>query len=194
MNVMLVQGTWGWDDEWWRSASPFALALTRAGHNIINGRPFIWDTELGGIGFGDDDLWGWDAAGRHLQDYLDPKDYPGHNQPENLCIVAHSHARQVVKFATHLGLKVGKVIYVSGPVRKDVDRLTTLSRANIGHITTLHGGKHDRMQVFGGLFDGHWGINRDDPQADVAYVYKEADHSSFFKNPAHFSFVIDHIG
>jgi hypothetical protein len=189
---MFVQGTWGYDDEWWRPYGPFARAVTAKGHTVINSRPYWWDTEMGGIGFGDDDLRGWEAAGAHLYDRLQP---PGCTcaafiKPSDLIIIGHSHARQVIKFACHLGLAAAKVILVSGPVRKDVDRQTGGARANIGRLVCINGGRKDRMQIFGGAFDGHWGILRKDTQADEHQTFEDADHSSFLSNPAHFDYVL----
>lgn len=196
MRVMLVKGTWGLDDNWDQPGQgSFADAVVAKGHMLVQPRPrpFVWDTQLGGIGFGDRDLWGWKAAGHHLYDYLVPvltRQEPG---PLGLIIVAHSHARQVVKYACHIGLRASKVIFVSGPVRKDVDERTTSARANIGEIICINGGHEDRWQWLGEAFDGHLGIRRTDPQADRHVTYPDADHSSFLNKPAHYDYVLRHL-
>lgn len=196
MKVMLVQGTWSRDDEWWiDKPGTFAEAVRKAGHTLINGRPFYWDTELGGIGFGNKDLWGWEAAGLHLWDRLDPP-FPyvtGRPAPSDLCIIGHSHGRQPIKFATHLGLAAAKVILVSGPIRKDVDAATRNSRARIGKLITINGGKQDRWQWLGEVFDGHFGPTRTDPQADIHQTFPDADHSSFLTNPKQFNYVLRYL-
>jgi hypothetical protein len=197
MKVMLVQGTWSRDDDWWVDRpGTFAEAVRLAGHTLVNGRPFYWDTELGGIGFGNKDLWGWEAAGLHLWDRLDPpycKSAGCRIIPSDLCIIAHSHGRQAVKFACHLGLAAAKVIFVSGPVRKDVDEATPNARARIGQLVCINGGWRDRWQVRGALFDGFRGIIRRDPQADIHETFKDADHSSFLNDPKQFDYVLRYI-
>lgn len=195
MKVMLVQGTWSRDSDWWKDKpGTFAEAVRLAGHTLINGRPFYWDTELGGIGFGNKDMWGWDAAGLHLWDRLNPPLCEAcWVDPAELCIISHSHGRQPVKFACHNGLKAAKVVMVSGPVRKDVDEATPRARRNIGKLVCINGGKRDRWQWLGEAFDGHRGIERTDPQADIHETFKDADHSSFLNNPKQFDYVLRYI-
>lgn len=196
MNVMLVQGTWAKDDSWWRPGSPFYTAIEDRGHTVINGRPWWWDTELGGIGFGGKDLWGWEAAGLALWDRLDPpycKTDACRIDPSTLCIIAHSHGRQPVKFACHLGLAAAKVILVSGPVRKDVDERTPMARTRIGRLVCINGGKKDRWQLRGSVFDGFRGIVRRDTQADDYEQFDDADHSSFLNDPDHFDYVLRYL-
>lgn len=195
MNVMLVQGTWSDDANWWKQDVPgnFADAVKRAGHTLVNGRPFIWSTELAGVNpFSSADLRAWRGAGRHLWDRLAPPLCTGIKIPD-LCIIAHSHGRQVVKYACHYGLTVDRVILVSGPIRKDVDRETPNARRNIGRLVCLHGGQKDRMQIYGGLFDGFVGRRRDDPDANVNESYADSGHSTFLNDPAQFIRVIKHL-
>jgi hypothetical protein len=196
MKVMLVQGTWSFDAAWWKASSPFVQELTKRGHTVINGRPFVWDTELGGIGFGDKDLRGWQAAGLHLWDRLDPPTCASKScriPASDLCIIAHSHGRQVVKFACNAGLAAAKVIFVSGPVRKDVDEATLNARSHIGHLVCINGGRRDRFQWVGELFDGHRGIERKDPQADDWKQFPDADHSSPLNDPKQFDYVLRYL-
>jgi len=193
MNVMLVQGTWGDDDGWWRRGrGSFADAVVEAGHTLINGRHFEWSTDLGGVGFGKRDLNVWRGAGRHLYDRCDPPLCPK-ARVTNLCLIGHSHARQVIKYACHFGLVADRVILVAGPVRRDVDADTPVARANMGRLVCLHGGQRDRMQWFGELFDGHWGIRRHDPDADLNQSFADATHSSLLVDPAQYARVLDHL-
>jgi hypothetical protein len=194
MNVLLVQGTWGDDDAWWqRGNNSFADAVVAAGHTLIHSRAFEWSTDLGGVGFGNRDLNTWRGAGRHLYDYCDPPRCPA-AKIEDLVIIAHSHGRQVVKFACAYGLTVARVILVSGPIRKDVDAETTVARKNIGELICLNGdGWGDRMQWFGGVFDGHLGARRKDPEADINLTFPGASHSSMLCNPAQYNRVIPFI-
>lgn len=200
MRVLLVQGTWGDDDHWWtltEGGTTFADAVVAAGHTLVGAdgaRRYVWSTELGGLGFGDSDLKGWRAAGRHLYDYYVPPLAPHCAPPvDDLVIVSHSHGRQVVRFALQNGLRAHTVIFVSGPVRKDVDRATPDAYAHVGHVIELNGGKADRMQWLGSLFDGHFGIRRTDKAASVHTTYKDAGHSDLLTNPAFYSRVLDHI-
>ena len=195
MKVLLVQGTWGGDDPWWvPRVGDFAKAVEAAGHEVINGRPFNWEGGLGGIvPFTSADLLIWKGAGRYLREYLDPRRALSPYVPEETAIIAHSHGRQVVKYACHLGLRVQKVILVSGPVRHDVDERTFGARANMGSLVCINGGKRDRMQIFGGLFDGHWGIHRQDPEATIYEQFPDADHGSFLTDPRHFDYVLRYL-
>ena len=199
MNVLLVQGTWGDDDTWWRRSQvypdgngTFADAVVAAGHTLVNGRPFEWSTDLGGVGFGNRDLNTWKGAGRHLYDYCDPPRV-GLGPIPNLCIIGHSHARQVIKYACSFGLAAETVLLVSGPIRKDVDRETTEARTHIGRLICYHGGAQDRMQWFGELFDGVVGVKRHDPEADDNRRIKSASHSTLLRDPAFYHLVLADI-
>src|SRR6185369_6232897 len=110
-----------------------------------NGRTFEWDCELGGVGVGQRDLNGWKFAGQHLYDYLDPPQAVGGSKVNfaNLCIIAHSHGRQVVKYAHKAGLRSALVILMSGPIRKDVDAATQGWKKNTGRLICLNGGQRD---------------------------------------------------
>lgn len=196
-NVLLVQGTWGDDDRWWRRSdegNTFADAVVAAGHHLIAppGRQYEWSTDLGGIMPGNRDLNVWRGAGRYLHDHLDPPLCP-FGAIEDVTIIAHSHGRGPVKFACHEGLWVPTVIFVSGPIRKDVDREAAGARENIGRLICLNGGRKDRWQWIGTLFDGRFGIERQDPEADVWETYKDADHSSLLRDPKQFHRVLQHI-
>lgn len=192
---MLVQGTWGDNDQWWLPDTPgnFAAAVKAAGHRVINGRPFNWHGALGGVTpFTDRDLLVWRGAGSHLYDRLDPPGCPASKIPD-LAIVAHSHGRQVVLEALQQGLVAQLVIFVSGPIRKDVDKETSDARGNIeGRFICLHGGKRDYMQILGGLFDSKVGWRREDPRAENE-AFPDATHSSLLTDPAQFERVLKYL-
>lgn len=192
--VILVQGTWGDDDQWWRASvdDSFAQAVIAAGHRLINGkRAFNWSGPLGGIGPGNSDLLGWRGAGNHLYDRVDPPEHP-EDKPRKLVIIAHSHGRQVVKEALQAGLTADIIIFVSGPIRKDVDAETPLFRSRVRKFVCLHGGKRDYMQVLGQLFDGRVGWKREDPSA-INESFPDAGHSDLLTNPAFYHRVLKHI-
>ncbi len=198
MHVLLVQGTWGDNDQWWAlgRSDNFAAAVAHAGHTLIGypGREFCWSTNLGGWDIGKRDLKDWEAAGRHLTDYLDPVlCQHTHQWRDDLCIIDHSHGRQPTKFALHHGLRARTVIHVSGPIRADVDALTRKSRANVGRLVTLHGGRRDYMQILGEISDGHLGVMRNDPEADERYVVPSAGHSTLLNDSRHFHNILAQI-
>ena len=199
MHVCFVQGTHGDDDAWWRPGIDgfvsFHDAVKDAGHTVVNGRPFEWDCQLGGVGFTDRDLKGWRYAGLHLWDRLDPSLCRMRRvDPATLCIIAHSHGRQVVKYACHMGLQAATVIFVAGPVRKDVDAATRGWDVNVGRVVTLNGAWwRDWIQRLGGVFDGKLRLSRDDDEADHAETFADADHGSLLRNPAQYHRVIAQI-
>ena len=170
----------------------FHAAVQAAGHTVLNGRPFNSHLALGGIGFGDGDLRVWRGAGNHLYDRLEPPLCPD-VRVANLCIIAHSHARQQVKFACQAGLTADLVILVSGPIRKDVNRETLLARSRIGKLVCLHGGKRDIWQRLGGLFDFRLNWSRDDPDADINEGFSDANHSSLLTDPTQFHRVLHYL-
>jgi len=96
----------------------------------------------------------------------------------------------VTKYALHYGAKVEQVFFISGPIRKDVDRETTGARAQVNELICLNGGRKDRLQWLGELFDGHLGVKRKDPEADIHRTIPEADHGSLVRNPAHFHHIL----
>jgi hypothetical protein len=190
--VLLVQGTWGDDDKWWKPGNgSFADAVVAAGHTLVNGRPFEWSCDIGGIGFGQRDLRAWIGCGNHLYDRLDPPQGNRVCDPADLVIIGHSHARQGIRFALHLGLRADTVIFVCGPIRKDVDALTTGARRNCRRMIQINGGKGDHWRRIGGWFDGRLGVGK---CADSELLeFPDADHTSLLINPTQYQRVIDLI-
>lgn len=197
MNVILVPGTWGDNDLWWRmEPGSFADSIQRAGHTVIGrpGREFCWSTNLSGFDIGRRDLKDWEAGGRHLRDYLDPVLCQTPLDPASLVIVAHSHGRQVTKYALAAGLHAQTVIFVSGPIRHDVDKATVKAKANTCRIICINGeGWGDKMQWFGEVGDGAWGWTRKDAEADQCVTFPKATHSGLLNTPALHHNVIDFI-
>lgn len=198
MNVLLVQGTWGDTQTWWkRGSGGFADAVVAAGHTLIDTpRPFEWSTGLGGVElFTERDLTGWKGGGRHLHDYADWYTCRSGGQKID-AIIAHSHGRQVVRYALQWGLTVPLVILVSGPIRQDVNTETpnAYDPTRVQRVVCLHGGEGDKFQWYGELGDGHLGIVRDDPSPRAENKgYPDADHSSMLYTPAQFGRVIGEL-
>lgn len=199
MNVILVPGTWGDDDQWWRLGveGNFADALRDAGHRLLGspGREFCWSTNLGGFDIGKRDLKDWEAGGRHFQDYVFPSLCLTGVDPASIWVVSHSHGRQVTRYGLQsMHLKVGGVIFVSGPVRKDVNKATPDFRSHVDRLYVVNGkGWADKMQWFGEMGDGAWGWTRNDPEADQHTTYPDATHSSLLNDPDKFDRVVNLI-
>lgn len=172
--TILVPGTHAWRDngkvEWYCKGSAYERFISSRGAHVVfgpNGEPWLWDTEVGGIGFGDEDLLGWKAAGLHLFQTAVPWLCQGSRIPgDELCLVLHSHGGNVGFFACAAGLKVDTFITVGTPVRKDMEDVVRQARPNIRRWLHLYSDKSDRMQWLGELFDGRWGVVRKFPQAD----------------------------
>ncbi len=190
-DVVLVPGTHSWRNdgkrEWYYPNSEFAAWLTAHGINVVadpTGEPFIWSTDVGGVGFGDGDRVGWAAAGRQLFWWCVPPRCPENRiPPQDLIVIAHSHGMQVALYAAAQGLKIAHLITMAGPVRKDMRETTAIARTNIAYWTHVHSDRSDWMQVFGGLFDGHFGIQRKHPAADRNIFVRKVGHSKLLREP-----------
>ena len=196
MSIILISGTHSWDGtrkDWWSTDSDFTKYLESQGHTILDkDRPFVWSTRIGGVGFGDEDLAVWKAAGINLYAYLVPPRCPDKQVPgKDVTIISHSHGLQVVLFAAAAGLKINTFIDICGPVRKDMMPIATAAKPNIRRWVHFSAGRRDRMQWFGTLFDGHFGIVRGHPLAHQNVSVKDADHGSLLRDPAHFSKIND---
>jgi len=190
--VVMVAGTNSWDPnsetrEWNQPGSEFSKYLQSQGVSLVfpDGRSFTWDTNLGGVGFGNDDLKGWNAAGINLYDYCVPPLAPDRRiRGENLVVLAHSHGMQVALFAFAAGLK-GSLVSVGGPVRKDMEATVELARPNIQHWLHIHSDRKDWWQLLGALFDGRLGVYRKHPAAD-ANDFMPDGHSAILRDPKYF--------
>jgi len=186
--VILVPGTHAWDGfrkDWYSPGAPFHDFIpTVPGHELVcPDAPFVWSSRLGGVGFGDDDLVVYHAAGVNLYHYAVPPRCPDKMiAPEDLVVISHSHGLQVVLYAAARGLKIDLLIDISGPVRADMFVTATKAKLNIKRWVHLYGGRKDRWQWLGGLFDGNVGIVRKHPLAENLEVPK-ADHSMVTRDP-----------
>jgi hypothetical protein len=199
--TVLVAGThdWGIGDppvggRWYAPGSPWVEAAQAAGVTPLFGRnvygdptPFIWSTDLGGVGFGSGDLKVWVAAGWNLYWFCVPPLCPDRRVPAaELNVVTHSHGLQVALAAAANGLKIDTLLSVAGPVRKDMREVTAQARKNIRYWVHLHSDKSDRWQWFGTLFDGKIGIVREHPSADLNIKVPQVGHSEMLREPARF--------
>lgn len=194
--VVLVPGTHAWDGiklDWYSPGQPFhEFMKTLEGFELVcPNDPYVWSTRLGGVGFGDGDLVVYRAAGVNLLHYCVPPRFPDLRiPPDELVIVSHSHGLQPVLFAAAAGLKIDLLIDVSGPVREDMMPWATKARPNIRRWVHTYGGRKDRWQWLGGLFDGHVGIERKHPLAKNLQV-PGADHGEVLRDPRHFKMIHD---
>lgn len=191
MKVILIAGTHAWrgdqTQDWFTFGSPFVRFLNARGLDVVftpEGQSFIWSTDLGGIGFGKGDLVVWKAAGVSLLQFCVPPLCPEKRiPPDQLSIVAHSHGLQPVLFACAAGLCVRTLISVGSPVRKDLRAVVAQARPNIGHWLHIHSDHSDRWQLFGSLFDGHWGVQRQQAAADRNDSVPHVGHSQLLRDP-----------
>lgn len=190
--VVLIPGTHAWDGvkkDWYSPGEPFhSFIQTVPGHQLwCPDDVFVWSSRLGGIGFGDDDLLIYKAAGINLRQRIVPR-CTGHNvlYPQ-LVVISHSHGLQPALFAAEDGLVIDLLIDVCGPVRKDMFPVAERAKKNIRRWVHLHGNYKDRWQWYGTLFDGRLGVYRKHPLAENKGL--SVDHGSLLRNPLHFSLI-----
>ncbi len=191
MHPILIAGTGSWADDgrvdWYAPQSPFAQFLSAQqlsptfGPGPAGPAPFIWSTSLAGIPLVSRKAT-WSAAGAALAYFTAvTADVRG---PET-AVIAHSHALQVVLYAcAEQGLRVAALISVGSPVRADMQAVAARARPRIGHWLHIHSDGSDRWQWFGELFDGHCGIVRAHPLADVNDTVPGVGHSTLLRDPA----------
>jgi hypothetical protein len=192
MRAVLIAGTHEWDGGeptgWHVPGSPFVEFIQAQGIQPVfaDNRPYLWSTGLGGVGIGNKDLAVWEAAGINLLAYCVPPLCPERRIPANdLLVITHSHGLQVALYAFAYGLK-GRLIDVSGPVRKDMRVIAEAARPNIRSWTHIHSDQSDRWQWLGELFDGHLGIVRKHPLADRNSLVAGVGHSELLNDPTLF--------
>lgn len=192
MTLIFVAGTHGWKPEapgsnWSDEGSEFTAFVRSHGVRPAfgNGRPYVWSTDIGGIGFGNGDLRLWHASGINLYAYVVPP----------LCLawrvgkvvlVVHSHGLQPALFAAAEGLPVDTLISVGSPIRKDMEPIAAQARPNIRQWVHVHSDGSDRWQWYGTLFDGRRGIVREAPLADTNIRIPRVGHTGILETPAHF--------
>lgn len=167
------------ESQWWEPGSPFNQLLQRNGLTPARTRPFIWSSNLDGVSFWPwqwfrkDNHVDWKAAGEALISYLELVPYV-----EDRNLIAHSHGLQVVLYAAAAGMPINSLISVMSPVRGDMKDVAQAARPNIGRWLHLHSDKSDKMQMWGGLFDGQWGVHRTHPLADENQPFPGIGHST----------------
>src|SRR5678815_5146950 len=89
----------------------------------------------------------------------------------------------VVAYACAHGLRINRLLTMGSPVRQDMHAIYAQARPNIGHWLHLHSDRSDRTQWLGELFDGHLGIVRNQPFADVNLGVPAVAHSNLLNDP-----------
>jgi pimeloyl-ACP methyl ester carboxylesterase len=177
--TILIAGTWGQDDPWWKPDSPFWKEAIAHGLELIDERePFDWTGDIDGI-LGKNTRW--EDAGEKLLYYVRlkhterrMKGLPGAD-PVN--VIAHSHGGPVGLMAAARRLRIGTLITVATPVRKDNESVIAMAKPNIRRWVHLRSDYSDWWQWFGELMDGRLGIYRDFPQADCNVLEPGVGHS-----------------
>lgn len=168
MRYILVDGTHGaYDkDDWSRPDGRMVQEVLPACGllPVNNDTPFRWSTALEG-------LWGkdieWRVAGMALYQYAVPWLCPAHRIPGNdLLVISFSHGAQVALHAFAQGLK-GRLLTINPPVRSDMESVIATARPNLLRWVNLYGDWKDVWAVLGAVGDGHFGLRRQFPQADV---------------------------
>lgn len=181
--------------DWYHHESAFATFLSARGFvHLCPQRPFRWTTDLNGHRF-----WrrwfgkastsrDWFVGGDNLYAYLQPP-VIGHVVPlERTNLIAHSHGLQVVLFAAAMGCKLRTLVSLGSPVRADLDAIAVEAKKNIGHWTHVYSDHDDRMQWFGEIGDGVFGIKRQHPRADRNVFIPGVAHSRLLNDPTFFSY------
>jgi len=192
-----IAGTHGWHGEtspsdWYHPQSPFVLFL--AAHDLQHlcpERPFVWSTDLDGAPFSGSDHTDWKAAGWALYDYLVPATVHCATVLHDRNVIAHSHGLQAVLYASANGLTINTLVSVSSPVRKDMMEVARKARPNIGYWLHLHSDNSDRVQWFGEIGDGAFGIVREHPLADRNDAVPSVGHSDILFKPEDFHYWVD---
>jgi pimeloyl-ACP methyl ester carboxylesterase len=170
--TILVPGTWGDRQAWWRQGSPFWQAAVQAGVTLLNGDdPYNWTTEVDGLLGRNRD---WETAGHALRWYGAAK---GHT---TVNVIAHSHGGQVALYGAAGGLQIDTLVTVATPVRWDIEPVMTKARVKITRWIHLRSDRSDWWQWFGEILDGRlaWpGSARDFPQANQNIIEPGVGHS-----------------
>lgn len=194
--MILVPGTWGREQAWYRPYSALATYLRDLGIHVYEpgGRPFVWSTDANGwqfwrrwgLGSRDRDHWDWQAGGEALYSLIVPPLAPERRiPPDQTIIISHSHGLQVVLYACAAGLKVDRLVDIAGPVRGDMRGVHGQAAPNIRAHLHLHSDDSDRMQIFGAVGDGVFGVVRKLKRAGVVNrELPKAGHSGVLHDPA----------
>jgi hypothetical protein len=175
------------DAAWSSPKSDLSKCLARYGLvNIADSAalPFDWSDDLDFTAGNHHD---WIAGGAALFAYLVP---PLHPQdawpPAETVIITHSHGLQVALYAAALGLKIDRLLDIAGPVRADMLATARKAKPNIRRWTHVHSDSSDKMQWLGEFLDGHLGIVRTHPVADLNVGVPKVGHSGLLRDPKYF--------
>jgi len=191
-SVLLIPGThaWGYSNQpqWYEPGSPLVTFLEANGLRLLGKDcPYTWSTALDGMGVFHRTAKQhivWESAGINLYAYLANRLVPDDYVPiADRNVVCHSHAAQVAIYACAHGLKINRLLTMGSPVRDDMRDVTHKARPNIAHWRHLHSDGSDRLQWLGELFDGHLGIVRNQPFADVNLGVPAVAHSNLLNDP-----------
>lgn len=147
--VLLIAGTSGYTEEWWRPGSAFATMLKAAGHELAApDDAYSWTTHLDGV-LGDNREWV--EAGKALAWWLIPHPVDA--------IIAHSHGGNV---AAH-GLarlpasrSPRTFITVGTPVRAEMRAVYRAARDRLERWRHIRSGRTDAWQRWGSLSWWDW--------------------------------------
>jgi hypothetical protein len=102
--------------------------------------------------------------------------------PNQLHIICHSHAAQVVAFAAADGLQINTLVTVGSPVRADLFEVYHRARSRIGFWWHFYSDRTDRWQWLGEIGDGRVGIVRRHPCADQNVGLAQVGHSQILND------------
>lgn len=161
--VVLVPGTHGWRGlstrgQWWQEGSPFVQMLQASGVRVLP--PYVWSTDLAGT------WWTgrreWEAAALGLVTHL--AHYGRCEGGQGVHVLSHSHGGQVTALAASLRADIRSWVSVAMPVREDLMPVYYAARRHVRDwLHVYSAGWRDRMQIWGALFDGRLGVQRDLP-------------------------------
>lgn len=166
--VLPIHGTWGFPakhGDWWQYDSALSWYLMRHGLDHLRPEdPFSWSGDAGGIRwpFGANrSHTDWQAGGKALRWYLiDGRERRNYVRVAERRVISHSHGLAPVLYACAEGLWLDRLVSVTAPIRADMAEIARRARPNIGKWIHVHAASGDRMQVYGAILDGVWGIHR----------------------------------
>lgn len=191
MRCLLVPGTWsafrGRDErEWWYRESKFCADVLRP--LGLTPQPILWSTNVNG---GPRWPWQW-FRHRTFPDWMAGAEYLAHTLRERSyderVVLAHSHGGQVAAIAA-AQVPIRLLITVSTPVRLG-DMLDAYRRArqHAEFWVHVHSDDSDRMQFYGAICDGHFGVTRANPYAHENVYVPRKGHSRILNDPLTFEF------
>ncbi len=170
-----IGGTDSWDEDeqtfqWWERGSPFTEHMSTQNLILHARTPFQWATSLDGIPTRRHDHI-WKGAAKHLICHLERVPLEERN------LIAHSHAGQVVFYATSYGLQINNLITVGTPVRSSMEKAILAGRLNIGYWHHIYDSHTDMTALLGSLFDGKFRVRHSFDLADSQDDIKGIGHS-----------------